>query len=391
MKPKKRYLNAYLFCLGLTVEFLAIATFKTSANANPAPSQSLPIATAQVSRDGTEALEKPIPVEGQETQVSSGTADNLNTSASSVSQVNRVNPEVGSPFGSLANPTSSATTVTPVNPEVAPPSDSLANPGSSATTVTPVNPEVGSPSDSLANPASPATTVTPVTLEVALPSDSLATPATPATTGDATNQSVNPENPITTAPLAPGEVRILSPSAQTVLDVPAATVTLQYAKDSQVELRVNGVVVPAGLVGRTETDVKTQIVTQTLYGVALKEGVNTLTAQTLTNGTAGPLTSVEVQVRGESKRLTVETVEARIPADGRSTATIQGQLLDDQGNRSNRDAVVTLVASAGEFVGADLDPDQAGFQVQARQGQFTANLRSSLIPKLSTFGQRLAP
>jgi hypothetical protein len=62
--------------------------------------------------------------------------------------------------------------------------------------------------------------------------------------------------------------------------VPAATVTLQYAKDSQVELRVNGVVVPAGLVGRTETDVKTQIVTQTLYGVALKEGVNTLTAQT---------------------------------------------------------------------------------------------------------------
>jgi len=339
MKPKKRYLNAYLFCLGLTVEFLAIATFKTSANANPAPSQSLPIATAQVSRDGTEALEKPIPVEGQETQVSSGTADNLNTSASSVSQVNRVNPEVGSPFGSLANPTSSATTVTPVNPEVAPPSGSLAN------------------------PANPVTTVTP------------------ATTGDATNQSVNPENPITTAPLAPGEVRILSPSAQTVLDVPAATVTLQYAKDSQVELRVNGVVVPAGLVGRTETDVKTQIVTQTLYGVALKEGVNTLTAQTVTNGTAGPLTSVEVQVRGESKRLTVETVEARIPADGRSTATIQGQLLDDQGNRSNRDAVVTLVASAGEFVGADLDPDQAGFQLQARQGQFTANLRSSFDSK----------
>jgi hypothetical protein len=88
-----------------------------------------------------------------------------------------------------------------------------------------------------------------------------------------------------------------------------------------------------------------------------------------------------VQVRGESKRLTVETVEARIPADGRSTATIQGQLLDDQGNRSNRDAVVTLVASAGEFVGADLDPDQAGFQVQARQGQFTATLRSSLDSK----------
>ena len=307
MKPKKRYLNAYLFCLGLTVELLAIATFKTSANAKPAPLQSLPTATAQVSRNGTEALEKLTLTEGQETQVSSATADNLKTPATSVSQVNPVNPEVGSPSGSLANPTSPATTATPVNPEVVSPSGSLANPASAVRTVT------------------------------------------PATTGDATNQSVNPENPITTAPLAPGEVRILTPTDKTVLDVPAATVTLQYAKDSQVELRVNGVVVPAGLVGRTETDVKTQIVTQTLYGVALKEGVNTLTAQTLTNGVAGPLTSAEVQVRGESKRLTVETVEARIPADGRSTATIQGQLLDDQGNRSNRDAVVTLVASAGNL------------------------------------------
>jgi hypothetical protein len=183
MKPKKRYLNAYLFCLGLTVELLAIATFKTSANAKPAPLQSLPTATAQVSRNGTEALEKPIPVEGQETQVSSGMADNLNTSASSVSQVNPVNPQVGSPSGSLANPTSPATTVTPVNPELASPSGSLANPASPATTATPVNPELASPSDSLANPANPLTTVTP------------------ATTGDATNQSVNPENPITTCSL----------------------------------------------------------------------------------------------------------------------------------------------------------------------------------------------
>jgi hypothetical protein len=74
----------------------------------------------------------------------------------------------------------------------------------------------------------------------------------------------------------------------------------------------------------------------------------------------------------------VQTVETRIPADGRSTATVQGQLLDEKGNRSNQNAVVTLAASAGEFVGEDAKPDEPGFQVEARQGQFTASLRSGL-------------
>ncbi|MGI8504583.1 MAG: TonB-dependent receptor, partial [Hassallia sp.] len=85
-----------------------------------------------------------------------------------------------------------------------------------------------------------------------------------------------------------------------------------------------------------------------------------------------------VVVRGAPKRLTVETVEARIPADSRSIAKVRGQLVDENGNRSNRDAVITLIPSAGEFVGADLKPDQPGFQVEAKKGEFTANLRSDL-------------
>jgi hypothetical protein len=178
--------------------------------------------------------------------------------------------------------------------------------------------------------------------------------------------------------LPPGEVKILLPLAQTVLDVPAATVTLQYAQGSQIELKVNGAAVPDSLIGRTETDKTTGTVTQIWYGVSLKEGENTLTAQTMTNGVAGVLVSTQVQVRGDVKQMTVSTAEARIPADGRSTATVQGQLLDDKGNRSSRDVIVTLIASEGEFVEADASPDQPGFQVKAIQGQFTASLRSSL-------------
>ena len=174
------------------------------------------------------------------------------------------------------------------------------------------------------------------------------------------------------------QLEILSPAPDTVLDVQAATVTVQYPLGSQVEVRVNGVLVDSSLIGGTETNNAIKLVTQTWYGVSLKEGENTITAQTTTNGKAGQATEVKVQVRGAAQQLDVQTLETRIPADGRSTATVQGQLLDKKGNLSNRDAVVTLAASAGEFVGADLKPDQPGFQVQAQQGKFTASLRSSL-------------
>jgi len=213
-------------------------------------------------------------------------------------------------------------------------------------------------------PSSPIIQSPPIASPQTIPSSPAAVPPSPSSPA--------------AAPLAPGEVRILTPVAQSVLDVPAATVVLQYAQSSQIELKVNGVVVSNSLVGRTETDKTTGIVTQIWYGVALKEGENTLTAQATTNGIAGVLVSTQVQVRGDVKQMTIATVETRIPADGRSTATIQGQLLDDKGNRSNRDAIVTLIASEGEFVGADASPDQPGFQVKAIQGQFTASLRSSL-------------
>jgi outer membrane protein OmpA-like peptidoglycan-associated protein len=57
---------------------------------------------------------------------------------------------------------------------------------------------------------------------------------------------------------------------------------------------------------------------------------------------------------------------------------VQGLLLDEKGDRSNRSAIVTLTTSEGEFIGNDARPDQPGFQVEAREGQFTALLRSGL-------------
>ncbi|TBR60225.1 hypothetical protein B4U84_04870 [Westiellopsis prolifica IICB1] len=175
---------------------------------------------------------------------------------------------------------------------------------------------------------------------------------------------------------SPTSLQILTPTPDTVVDLPATTVILQFPVDAKVELRVNGDLVDPSLVGRTESDANTNLLTQTWYGVSLKEGANTITTQVV--GSSEAPVSVQVVVRGAPTELKLETVETRIPADGRSTATVKGEFRDQNGNRSNRDGVVTLIPTVGEFVGKDFKPDEPGFQVEAKKGQFSATLKSSL-------------
>jgi hypothetical protein len=173
------------------------------------------------------------------------------------------------------------------------------------------------------------------------------------------------------------EVRFVAPQLNTVVDVAATPVTLQFEIGAPIELWVNDKPVERSLIGRTETDQPNNVVTQTWYGVPLQPGSNTL--KVIVNGQVAA--SQQVQVRSEPVRLVVETVESRIPADGRSTATIKGQLLDAQGNRSNQDAVITLSATAGKFTGTDANPDLDNFQVQARNGEFTTTLQAGIEAK----------
>ena len=177
-----------------------------------------------------------------------------------------------------------------------------------------------------------------------------------------------------------GAVQILSPAADAILDVPAATVILQYPIGADLDLRVNDQVIDRNLIGRTETNTATNLIIENWYGVGLEVGENIITVTP--RGGAEPIASVIVQVAGQPARLTVDTREARVPADGRSTARVEGQLLDENGNPSNWDTIVTLTASDGDFIGADLAPDQPGFQVEAKNGRFSAELQSPLAAQI---------
>ncbi len=180
------------------------------------------------------------------------------------------------------------------------------------------------------------------------------------------------------AAIASNPLTILTPTQNAIVDVGATNITIQSPLDGEVNLQVNGQSVSASLIGRTERDSQAQQITQTWFGVPLQDGDNTIMATRSVNGNITETSTVQVQVRGEIQRLNLRTVETRIPADGRSTVTINGELLDAKGHRSHRDALVTLKANAGEFVDADADTAQPGFQVKATQGQFSTKLKSGI-------------
>lgn len=68
----------------------------------------------------------------------------------------------------------------------------------------------------------------------------------------------------------------------------------------------------------------------------------------------------------------------RAIANGRSLVELEGSILGVDGSPLLEPVTVTLTATAGEFAGADQEPDRPGFQVIAREGRFVAALQSSL-------------
>ncbi|MBT9311296.1 TonB-dependent receptor [Leptothoe kymatousa] len=193
---------------------------------------------------------------------------------------------------------------------------------------------------------------------------------------------VSPQDaPLETAPnlspaVAAEQIEILNPTTESVVDVPAITVIVRFPANADLELRINDTAVSNDLIGRTESNPATNLVTQTWFGIPLDAGKNTLTVVRSSDGSI--LQSRLVEVRGAPVEMTLRSRDSKIPADGRSTTVLQGRLLDSNGNVSNWDAIVTLNSSDGDFVGVDYAPDQPGFQVEAQNGRFTAELQSSL-------------
>ncbi|MBE9032343.1 TonB-dependent receptor [filamentous cyanobacterium LEGE 11480] len=230
------------------------------------------------------------------------------------------------------------------------------------------------------NPKTKAQALTP---SIAQP-ESVPTMVSQSSTGESINIVAPTSSTVTTTEVGAEvecdcqlKLKVSSPSDDAVLDAPAGIIIMQYKQGKTVELRVNGELVNANQIGKTETDSQRKRVTQTWYGVPLKPGMNTLTA----TAADGETDTITVEVRDTPKQLSLATVQSRVPADGQSIVDIKGQVLDAQGNLAKDELIVTLASNGGEFVGDDADKLLNGFQTVAKDGQFTAQLRTDVAPK----------
>ncbi|ARU32415.1 hypothetical protein CAP31_12445 [Sulfuriferula sp. AH1] len=159
---------------------------------------------------------------------------------------------------------------------------------------------------------------------------------------------------------APG---FLYPADGIVLLAPQVKVRVKGAAGGRLTLWVNGVVVPSERVGTRVMD-KVRGVQATEYvGVPLVPGINTLElVQEDDFGNRRGAAGIQLTVPGELARLEWEMPAAGIPADGRGPALLRLKLLDAQGVPVSARTPVTLQASAGRWLVADLNPAEAGVQ-----------------------------
>jgi len=191
-----------------------------------------------------------------------------------------------------------------------------------------------------------------------------------------TRQSVPVVQQVAQAPAA--DVQIISPK-QTITSQPFTDLVVQYATGSTVQVLVNGQSLLPTTPTQKQDDPASNRTQQVWYRIPLKQGENTLTVQ---SPGAAPV-SVTLTVKETAAKIEfLPFKESRIPADGRSALTVEGQIVDEAGQPITSDAVVTLTASTGRFVGADYDKDRPGFQVLARSGKFRAQLQSGLDPQV---------
>jgi hypothetical protein len=94
-------------------------------------------------------------------------------------------------------------------------------------------------------------------------------------------------------------------------------------------------------------------------------------APTVTPAAANQLTTLTL----------IPTSSSRVAADGRTRITLTGQLTGSGGAPFGGEATVTLTTTGGKFIGVDQDADRPGFQLTARNGEFTIELQSGTTPQ----------
>jgi trimeric autotransporter adhesin len=154
----------------------------------------------------------------------------------------------------------------------------------------------------------------------------------------------------TLAPIAAGEVRLVSPRPGEVAAGAALEVTAEVNAAYTVAVEVGGQRAPDSKIGERRLDRRNQIATFTFVGLNVAPGPNRVRV-TAVGPDGAPAKSVEVTAygRGPARRVEVSADKREVSAGGRDSTTIRVRAFD-QWNHPAADGSVAIQASAGRLV-----------------------------------------
>jgi large repetitive protein len=157
----------------------------------------------------------------------------------------------------------------------------------------------------------------------------------------------------TLEPVAPGEVRVLSPRGDEALAGAALEVEARVNGAWTVAVEVGGQRVPDSKIGEKRVDRKNDLATFSFVGLAVQPGPNRVRVTAVgPDGRPGKTVELIAYGRGPAKRLEIVTDKAELSAGGRDTTTVRVRAFD-QWNHPAADGSVALAVSAGRLLRVD--------------------------------------
>ncbi|HEV7902982.1 MAG TPA: hypothetical protein VGO96_04000, partial [Pyrinomonadaceae bacterium] len=152
------------------------------------------------------------------------------------------------------------------------------------------------------------------------------------------------------APVAAGDVMVVSPASGEVVMSAAMQVEVRVAEDWTATLEVNGQHVGAQNIGLSRVDHKNKVATYTFVGLNVRAGQNRVRAIAVSpTGQEGRAVEFNVMGRGPARRLEIVTERDELQAGGRDSLLLNVRAFD-QWNNPAADGQVAVSTSSGYFL-----------------------------------------
>jgi len=156
-------------------------------------------------------------------------------------------------------------------------------------------------------------------------------------------------------PVGPGEIKILSPTAEELILDSAMQVEVRVAAGWSALLEVNGAPVDENRIGKTVVDRKHKVATYTYVGLNLTPGSNKVLATAVAgDGSRGQEVALMVMGRGPVRSIRIAADRTEISASG-SDETLVRIFAKDQWGNPGLDGQVAIEASGGQLFNANED------------------------------------